>query len=82
MDQQRNNPPTAEEIARMEAQAVAAMQRGEQPAQPEAPRQEADPEPPTVPDFVPYVDDVPAPEPDATEEPATETDGAETEADA
>ena len=65
MDQQRNNPPTAEEIARMEAQAVAAMQRGEQPAQPEAPRQEAEPEPPTVPDFVPYVDDVPAPEPDA-----------------
>ena len=46
-------------------QAVAAMQRGEQPAQPEAPRQEAEPEPPTVPDFVPYVDDVPAPEPDA-----------------
>ena len=65
MDQQRNNPPTAEEIARMEAQAVAAMQRGEQPAQPEAPRQEAAPEQPAAPDFVPYVDDVPAPEPDA-----------------
>ena len=63
MDQQRNNPPTAEEIARMEAEAVAAMQRGERPAQPDTPRREVAPEQPATPDFVPYVDDVPAPEP-------------------
>ena len=63
MDQQ--NPKrvyTAEEIARLEAEAVAALQKGETPSKTpssgEASRQaaaEADPQG----DFVPYVDDVP-----------------------
>ena len=77
MDQQNQNlsgaeptaprhVPTAEEIARAEAEAVAAMQRGEAPAKAAAPQ--ADPEAPkaapeaAASDFVPYVDDVPEPE--------------------
>ena len=81
MDQQNEQkaPLTPEEIARLEAEAVAAMQRGERPSQGrvpsqgEAPSQDKSPEQPEVqapakdntpPDFVPYVDDVP-PEPKA-----------------
>lgn len=81
MDQQNNNPapekhvPTEAEIARLEAEAAAALQRGEAiprgGAAPKAPAQaepespaEAKPEtPPARPDFVPYVDDVPEPAP-------------------
>lgn len=57
MDQQ--NPKrvyTAEEIARLEAEAVAALQKGETPSKTEAP---SPAEAPSVPGFVPYVDDVP-----------------------
>lgn len=77
MDQQNPNPTpkrvlTAEEIARLEAEAVAAMQRGEQPAaqpapetapeiapdaQTDATKAPADASKPQN-DFVPYVDDV------------------------
>ena len=61
MNQQNPNdakrPLTAEEIARLEAEAVAAAQRGEARPQKEGP--EAAPSP----DFVPYVDDAPKPEP-------------------
>ena len=73
MDQQNQNPtpkrvPTEAEIARLEAEAAAAIQRGdlpvrneapaptEAPAQAYAPRPEETPAP--GPDFVPYVDDV------------------------
>ena len=79
MDQQNNTPapekhvPTAEEIARLEAEAAAALQRGEA-----IPRHTATPDDaaqagsraetaPARPDFVPYVDDVPEPEPAAAE---------------
>ena len=72
MDQQNPNTqkhvPTEEEIARLEAEAVAALRRGEA-----VPRREAgdgaegasapDGEAPVRPGFVPYVDDVPAPAP-------------------
>ena len=71
MDQQSNHPipekhvPTEAEIARLEAEAAAALQRGEA-----VPRRDATPDapaptpstsegPPNRPDFVPYVDDVP-----------------------
>ena len=76
MDQQTPNAApkralTVEEIARLEAEAVAALQRGETPAQlGESPAQPGgaenagpDSEAPMQPDFVPYVDDVaPAPQ--------------------
>lgn len=85
MDQQNQNlsgaeptaprhVPTAEEIARAEAEAVAAMQRGEAPAKAAAPQADGAPEAPAQKaapsDFVPYVDDVPEPEiaPDADDE--------------
>ena len=81
MDQQNPNTekhvPTAEEIARLEAEAVAALQRGEPiprreapaEARTEVPQPEAAPPeaPPVSPDFVPYVDDVPSPRPAATD---------------
>lgn len=80
MDQQSNNPnpemhvPTEAEIARLEAEAAAALQRGEA-----VPRREATPDapaptpstpegPPNRPDFVPYVDDVPKSVSDATDD--------------
>lgn len=87
MDQQNHNTgkhvPTEAEIARLEAEAVAALQRGEaiprreaapaDPAGPESPA-EAKPEtPPAQPDFVPYVDDVPEPSPARTD--AGESEG-------
>lgn len=84
MDQQNPSPkhtPTAEEIARLEAEAVAALQRGEQPAQRPVEVAAADAEAPaeaSAPksDFVPYVDDVvEAPKPQA----APEADAAEDE---
>ena len=78
MDQQNTTPkhvPTAEEIARLEAEAVAALQRGEQPGHGEAPLHGETPAPADAPaarpDFVPYVDDVPEPEP-APEEAAAD----------
>jgi len=75
MDQQNsnNNPPrhvpTEAEIARLEAEAAAALQRGEPIARPESPAQpraegpaEAQAGPQAAPSgFVPYVDDVPEP---------------------
>ena len=74
MDQQKPkaNPPhvpTEEEIARLEAEAVAALQRGEGIPRGEAPRQGAPqeteaPARPGRPAFVPYVDDVPDPKPE------------------
>lgn len=95
MDQQNPNQsparhvPTAEEIARLEAEAVAAIQRGEPIPrrtteagdgqtgdQAEAAAMAADGEAPAAPPrptFVPYVDDVPEPEP----RPASEAEGAE-----
>jgi len=84
MDQQNPNTtpekhvPTAEEIARLEAEAVAAMQRGEP-----IPRREAEPIPeapeqaeakPAQPDFVPYVDDVPEPAPASAADGESEDD--------
>ncbi len=79
--------PTAEEIARLEAEAAAAISRGEAPSrgeaipQPETPQPEDAPKPetPARPDFVPYVDDVAdAPKPraaaEAESEPITEAD--------
>ena len=84
MDQQNENraPLTPEEIARLEAEAVAAMQRGEAPSQGEVPSQTETPAPtePTAPrgdarpDFVPYVDDVP-PAPKRTADPEIEPEG-------
>ena len=74
--------PTAEEIARLEAEAAAAISRGETPSRGEIPSQpEAGPRPedapkseiPAQPDFVPYVDDVPdAPKPRAAVEAKSE----------
>ena len=80
--------PTAQEIARLEAEAAAAISRGETPSRGEAPSQgeapprpEAAPQPedapkpeaPARPDFVPYVDDVPdAPKPRAAVEAKSE----------
>ncbi len=84
MDQQNPNQapekhvPTEAEIARLEAEAAAALQRGEaiprpearldapedRPAAPEAPKAESRP---ARPDFVPYVDDVPEPAPGTTD---------------
>ena len=75
MEQQNPNPSpetrpqrpmTAEEIARAEAEAVAAMLRGEAPKRPDgaAPADApAAPEADARPDFVPYVDDVVEPQP-------------------
>lgn len=60
MDQQNNKPvPTAQEIARLEAEAAAAISRGESPAQTQPAATEA--AAPARADFVPYVDDVPEP---------------------
>ena len=75
MDQQ--NPKrvyTAEEIARLEAEAVAALQKGETPSKTEAP---SPAEAPSIPGFVPYVDDVPeAPQAAPAQiEPAVEPEG-------
>jgi len=72
MDQQNQNSsstprhvPTEAEIARAEAEAVAAMQRGERPS-PGATEASSEPKAPAAPpDFVPYVDDVPEPAPAA-----------------
>ena len=80
--------PTAQEIARLEAEAAAAISRGETPSRGEAPSQgeapprpEAAPQPedapkpeaPARPDFVPYVDDVAdAPKPRAAVEAKSE----------
>ena len=70
MDQQNNSTekhvPTEAEIARLEAETVAALQRGEAIPRHEAgddtePSRPQDEEKPTRPGFVPYVDDVPAP---------------------
>ena len=73
MDQQNNNPapekhvPTEAEIARLEAEAAAALQRGDAiPSHAATPDDAAQAEPqpvapPVRPDFVPYVDDVPEP---------------------
>ena len=85
MDQQ-NNPrpaPTPEEIARLEAEAVAALRRDEEPKRPEPPAEapstseasgqaavEAGPQS----DFVPYVDDAVS-EPKADGDTSTEDDG-------
>ena len=68
MDQQNHNAPrpvpTEAEIARLEAEAVAAMRRGETPQAAPAPESPAPESPaqetPEQHDFVPYVDDVPA----------------------
>ena len=73
MDQQNENsaPLTPEEIARLEAEAVAALQKGETPSKTEAP---SPAEAPSVPGFVPYVDDVP-PAPKRTADPEIEPEG-------
>ncbi len=75
MDQQNQNPaprhvPTEAEIARAEAEAVAALQRGEapKPLTPDGAAEEAPQAPAPRPDFVPYVDDVPEPEPSGTDD--------------
>ena len=78
MDQQ--NPKrvyTAEEIARLEAEAVAALQKGETPPKPESSEPDEAEESPSVPGFVPYVDDVPeAPQAAPAQiEPAVEPEG-------
>ena len=90
MDNQNPTPkhvPTEEEIARLEAQAAAALQRGEAIPRPEglvdhpepaAPRAEA----PSRLDFVPYVDDVPEPPkpaPKAAETPVGDDDDDDSE---
>ena len=80
MDQQNANPnsekhvPTEEEIARLEAEAVAALQRGEAidrrgAGDAAAPASVPDGEAATRPGFVPYVDDVPDPVPDPAPSP-------------
>jgi len=82
MDQQNPNTnkhvPTEEEIARLEAEAVAALRRGEAIDRREAgntdePAMSPDGEAPVRSGFVPYVDDVPDPVP----APAPSTDAAE-----
>ena len=82
MDQQNPNTnkhvPTEEEIARLEAEAVAALRRGEAIDRREAgntdePAMSPDGEAPAKPGFVPYVDDVPDPVP----APVPSTDAAE-----
>ena len=84
MDQQNNSTekhvPTEAEIAKLEAEAAAALQRGEPvpkreaaeaPAQPRGEAQSARP------DFVPYVDDVPDPVPAPDTEPEDDDDDGE-----
>ena len=81
--------PTEAEIARAEREAVAAMLRGEKPAAPrpaeapEVPAEPVEPDVPAEPDvpvppeqaaFVPYVDDVPEPEPAPVEAAADAAD--------
>ena len=80
MDQQSNHTipekhvPTEAEIARLEAEAAAALQRGEAIPRRDARADAPAPAPPTPdappnrPDFVPYVDDVPRPASDATDD--------------
>lgn len=69
MDQQNPNPdrhvPTEAEIARLEAEAARALQRGEAiPRREQAPGGAAQvPSEPVRSNFVPYVDDVPKPQP-------------------
>lgn len=81
MDQQNQQPkpvPTAEEIARLEAEAAAALQRGEPISRHEPlPEREA-PAAPARHDFVPYVDDVPDPKP---AEPAPNSEAADDDED-
>lgn len=81
MDQQ--NPsgapkrvPTPQEIARLEAEAVRALQNGQAPAE-AAPAEDA-PEA-QAPAFVPYVDDVPAAPKSGPADPAPEGDDADDE---
>ena len=83
MDQQKpnteNHVPTAEEIARLEAEAVAALQRGEAIDRREAGDTAASAPTPggevsARPGYVPYVDDVPNPVP----APSPSPDGGET----
>ena len=78
MDQQKpnteNHVPTAEEIARLEAEAVAALRRGEAidrrgAEDAAAPSSVPGGEAPARPGFVPYVDDVPDPVPAPTPSP-------------
>ena len=90
MDQQSQNPtpekhvPTEAEIARLEAEAAAALSRGEPisrpqelPQTPAAEASRADgqngPQAPR-PDFVPYVDDVPDPQPAPSNEAEADID--------
>ena len=90
MDRQDNSDnarhiPTVEEIARAEAEAVAALQRGEVPAQAaaeaaskEAPQPQAEVPVSTEPaGFVPYVDDIPADAPQAGDADSGETKDAD-----
>ena len=71
MDQQNPNETkrtyTAEEIARLEAEAVAALQRGESTPKVELKKAPVDGDEKAdagaAPEFVPYVDDVPEPAP-------------------
>ena len=71
MDRQNPNETkrtyTAEEIARLEAEAVAALQRGESAPKVELKKEPSDgdkkADASAAPDFVPYVDDVPEPAP-------------------
>ena len=84
MDQQNQNPnqerhiPTPAEIARLEAEAAAALQRGELPTQPKAPTEAgatAAESGAAQPEFVPYVDDVvDVPKPKAASEGEAEID--------
>lgn len=90
MDQQNVNTekhvPTEEEIARLEAEAVAALRRGEAVERRAAvgaagPSSAPDREAPARPGFVPYVDDAPepapapVPSPDRAEEADDDDDG-------
>ena len=76
MDQQNPNETkrtyTAEEIARLEAEAVAALQRGESAPKVELKKAPSDgdekADASAAPEFVPYVDDVPAPAPVADDD--------------
>lgn len=80
MDQQNRDTaprhvPTEAEIARAEAEAVAALQRGEapKPPTPDGAAEAAEAASAPQPDFVPYVDDVPEAQPAAADD--AEEDG-------
>ena len=80
MDQQNRDTaprhvPTEAEIARAEAEAVAALQRGEapKPPMPDGAAEAAETASAPQPDFVPYVDDVPEAQPAAADD--AEEDG-------